>query len=170
MIASAIRSSQILSRCHLARTSLASFNRTQSTDKTDNNHPGHTDGFCNVCHGTKVDSEYYTEPWIPPYPKRPAETIEVKRSRLLYQSRKRGMLENDLLLATFASRYLPKLELPQLQQYDNLINGESNDWEIFYWIIGQKPTPVEFDNDIMKLLREHAANLNKEVRIRQPDL
>ena len=38
------------------------------------------------------------EPWIPPFIENFNEPIDEKRSRLLYQSRKRGMLENGLLL------------------------------------------------------------------------
>ena len=38
------------------------------------------------------------EPWIPEYIEKFHEPLEEKRSRLLYQSRKRGMLENGLLL------------------------------------------------------------------------
>lgn len=40
---------------------------------------------------------------------RTGETLEVARKRLIYQSRKRGMLENDLLLSTFADSYLATL-------------------------------------------------------------
>lgn len=46
--------------------------------------------------------EIYTPPDavlpVPPYVEKQGETIELKRARLLYQSRKRGMLENGLLL------------------------------------------------------------------------
>ena len=35
---------------------------------------------------------------VPQYEKRKNEDVKVKRARLLYQSRKRGMLENGLLL------------------------------------------------------------------------
>lgn len=38
--------------------------------------------------------------------------------RLLYQSRKRGMLENDLILSTFAHKYLNKLNEKQIDEYD----------------------------------------------------
>ena len=38
------------------------------------------------------------EPWIPEYIEKFHEPLEDKRSRLMYQSRKRGMLENGLLL------------------------------------------------------------------------
>lgn len=36
----------------------------------------------------------------------------------MYQSRKRGMLENDLLLSTFAAKYLEKFTNRQIEQYD----------------------------------------------------
>ena len=41
---------------------------------------------------------------IPPYDEKFNEPLEEKRSRLLYQSRKRGMLENGLLLGKNFSR------------------------------------------------------------------
>ena len=46
------------------------------------------------------------EPTIPPYLEKFNEPLEEKRSRLIYQSRKRGILENGLLLATFADKNL----------------------------------------------------------------
>lgn len=38
--------------------------------------------------------------------------------RLIYQSRKRGMLENGLLLSTFAAKFLGQMSDKQLQEYD----------------------------------------------------
>jgi hypothetical protein len=46
------------------------------------------------------------EPTIPPYIEKFDEPIHEKRARLLYQSRKRGMLENGLLLGSFANNIL----------------------------------------------------------------
>ena len=40
------------------------------------------------------------------------------------------------LSSTFASLYLEKLTEPQLKMYDSLINKPTNDWEIYYWMIG----------------------------------
>ena len=42
--------------------------------------------------------EDVVEPPLPPYKERQGESLQVRKARLLYQSRKRGMLENDLLL------------------------------------------------------------------------
>ncbi|CAG2253522.1 SDH5 [Mytilus edulis] len=107
---------------------------------------------------------------LPEYQEREKEALEVKKARLLYQSRKRGMLENGLLLSSFAAEFLNSFDEKETTMYDRLINKPSNDWEIYYWAIGNKPTPEEFDNKIMDLLKKHACNENMVDRSRQPDL
>merc|ERR1711915_917599 len=95
------------------------------------------------------------EPTIPEFIEKFEEPLEEKRSRLIYQSRKRGMLENGLLLGSFAKRYIATMDQEQLTLYDRLINLPSNDWEIYYWATENKPTPEEFDNVVMDMLKEH---------------
>lgn len=107
---------------------------------------------------------------IPKYQMKQNETTEVKRARLLYQSRKRGMLENGLILSTFASEYLNKMSENQLDLYDNLINQVSNDWDIYYYATNIKEIPTEYNNEIMDMLKKHVKNEKKEERLRQPDL
>jgi len=116
------------------------------------------------------DEDGRLEPWIPEYEDKFHEASEDKRQRLLYQSRKRGILENGLLLGSFADKYLDNMTEEEMALYDRLINLPSNDWEIYYWATGTKPTPDEFDNDIMDKLKEHAQNKNKESRIVMPPL
>ncbi|KAG4076529.1 hypothetical protein HA402_011345 [Bradysia odoriphaga] len=106
---------------------------------------------------------------IPEYPQRENEKLEVRKQRLIYQSRKRGMLENDLLLSTFASKFLKTMSAEQVQQYDTLINKPSNDWDIYYWATNKKPTPPEYETEVMTLLRDHVKNAQRESR-RMPDL
>ncbi|XP_014208224.1 succinate dehydrogenase assembly factor 2, mitochondrial-like [Copidosoma floridanum] len=110
------------------------------------------------------------EPSIPPYIEKENENVSTKRARLLYQSRKRGMLENGLLLSTFAKKYLDNFNEEQLKLYDRLINLPSNDWDIFYWATDVKPVPQEFQNEVMDLLKKHIKNENREARIAQPSL
>ncbi|KAI9813636.1 MAG: succinate dehydrogenase assembly factor 2 [Pycnora praestabilis] len=71
--------------------------------------------------------------------RRTGEDANTMRARLLYQSRKRGTLESDLLLSTFADTNLPKMSTKQLQQYDLFL--DENDWDIYYWTT-QEPTPT----------------------------
>lgn len=80
------------------------------------------------------------------------------------------MLENDLLLSTFAAKYLRSMNIDQIEMYDNLINKPSNDWDIYYWATEKTPTPPEYENDMMKLFRKHVKNELKEKRLRMPDL
>ena len=55
------------------------------------------------------------------------------------QSRKRGTLESDLLLSTFADTNLGNMSPKQLQQYDLFL--DENDWDSYYWAT-QEPTPT----------------------------
>ncbi len=57
-----------------------------------------------------------------------------------------------------------------LEQYDVMINKPTNDWELFYWMTEKKPTPSEYDNEVMKMLKEHTRNEKMETRYRMPDL
>lgn len=107
---------------------------------------------------------------IPIYKEKKNEPLQLQKSRLLYQSRKRGMLENGLLLSTFAAKYLESMDAKQTKLYDQLINMPTNDWDIFYWATGVKPTPSEYDNEIMAMLKAHVKNANREKRLCQPDL
>lgn len=107
---------------------------------------------------------------IPPYKHKDNETTELRKARLLYQSRKRGMLENGLILSTFAQRYLKDMNESQVKLYDALINQPTNDWDIFYWATNVKTTPDEYNNEIMELLKKHVKNEKREQRFRQPGL
>ncbi|KAI1389429.1 DUF339-domain-containing protein [Hypoxylon trugodes] len=60
------------------------------------------------------------------------------RARLVYQSRKRGTLESDLLLSTFADAYLPTMTREQMTQYDQFL--DENDWDIYYWATQEPPS------------------------------
>lgn len=57
---------------------------------------------------------------LPPRVPREKEPIGVLRARLVYQSRKRGMLEGDLLLSTFAAENLPRMSLEELKEFDRV--------------------------------------------------
>lgn len=75
--------------------------------------------------------------------RRQDEDIETMRARLTYQSRKRGILEADLLLSTFAHGHLGRMGPQLLEQYDRFL--DENDWDIYYWATQQAPpTSVEY--------------------------
>jgi len=71
--------------------------------------------------------------------RRTGEDANTMRARLLYQSRKRGTLESDLLMSTFAEAHLREMTPAQMAQYDLFL--DENDWDIYYWAT-QEPTPT----------------------------
>ncbi|EXJ91426.1 hypothetical protein A1O1_04538 [Capronia coronata CBS 617.96] len=77
--------------------------------------------------------------------RRTGEDLATMRARLLYQSRKRGTLESDLLLSTFAAENLSSMSKSQLEQYDQFL--DENDWDIYYWAT-QSPagTPTSLES------------------------
>ena len=88
--------------------------------------------------GEIVAGQFRVEPL-----RRVGEDLETMRARLLYQSRKRGILETDLLLSTFAHSHLEKMDRRMLDQYDRFL--DENDWDIYYWATQQAPpTSVEY--------------------------
>jgi hypothetical protein len=48
------------------------------------------------------------------------ESLPALRARLVYQSRKRGTLESDLLLSTFARENLDSMSEEELREYDHV--------------------------------------------------
>jgi len=91
------------------------------------------------------------------------ESIETMRARLVYQSRKRGTLESDLLLSTFARDALAGMEELELREYDRLL--DEPDWDIYYWATNKRTPPERWTNSsVLERLRVHAKNEGKVVR------
>jgi succinate dehydrogenase assembly factor 2 len=107
---------------------------------------------------------------IQPLP-REGEKPETKRARLLYQSRKRGILETDLLLSRFAEKYLKDMTLEQMEEYDQLLDEQ--DWDIYYWATRNeviKPCPERWEkSELMAKLRDLAENKKRDL-LRMPEL
>lgn len=109
------------------------------------------------------------EEWGMPTPiDRTGETPQALRARLIYQTRKRGVLEADLLLSTFARDQLPAMDVAQMQEFDKVSLGDERtcsrsrphtqatrltpqfldepDWDIYYWCVDKKPVPERWAN------------------------
>ncbi|KAI9368628.1 WD40-repeat-containing domain protein [Aspergillus egyptiacus] len=80
--------------------------------------------------------------------RRTGEDVSTMRARLLYQSRKRGILESDLLLSTFADVYLKDMSKEQLEEYDRFL--DENDWDIYYWATQDPPTEDKAATEVPK--------------------
>lgn len=104
---------------------------------------------------------------------RPNEDTEVKRARLLYQSRKRGILETCLILSNFTKKYLPSMTRSELDQLERLM--DCNDWDLYYWATETEgavtPCPEEIENlPVMRKLRKAIGERPHDTVMRMPDL
>lgn len=126
----------------------------------------HYRGFATKCNDDDVLLRVKVEPI-----KRHNESLDRKRARLVYQSRKRGILETDLLLGGFAAKYLKEMTPEELAEYDSLL--DELDWDIYYWATKNfetSPIPEKWNNSrIMKKLQVYAQNREKQI-LRMPDL
>lgn len=73
--------------------------------------------------------------------------------KLQFRSWHRGTREMDLLMGSFADRYLPNFDARQLAQYAAIL--ELSDPDLYNWITQKEPVPTELHSDVMDLLLQH---------------
>ena len=66
----------------------------------------------------------------------------VKIKRLLMQSNRRGIKENDIILGRFAKTHINSLSDQELSTYEELLL--ENDQELYLWFSGVKSPPNHF--------------------------
>ncbi|KAG8991859.1 succinate dehydrogenase assembly factor 2 [Tulasnella sp. 427] len=99
---------------------------------------------------------------------RDGEDVDTLRARLVYQSRKRGNLEMDLIFSTFAKENLATMSEEELKEFDKLM--DEPDWDTYYWCTRKREPPARWaDSPLLAKLRKHAQNEGRVVR-RMPDL
>lgn len=130
---------QLVRPCSAARFFTTAKSRLSSTKESDLTHPA-------LLKDPPVDNpSTSTDPWtikpppLPPVPEGPStmkellasphpegrddEPVDILRKRLVYESRKRGILEMDLILGTFAKTRLQGMDEEQLREYDRVSLG-----------------------------------------------
>jgi len=85
------------------------------------------------------------------------ESPDIRRKRLLFRSRQRGMLETSLLLRAFADRYLAELDGGQLDGFEALL--EANDNDLLDWVVGKKAVPATIDGGLVDLIKNFRKNI-----------
>jgi len=84
------------------------------------------------------------------------ENVKTLRSRLVYQTRKRGTLETGLLLSSFAtSERIDGMGKEELHELDRLL--AIPEWTIYYWAIGKQSPPDGSEWSSSKLLGQHVS-------------
>lgn len=93
-----------------------------------------------------------------PKPSGPAMDKETRLKRLSYRAHHRGFREADIVLGSFADRELTGLSPAELDQFEALL--AEDDHELYGWILGRAPAPVEHDHALLARLR---ASLGKHL-------
>lgn len=85
----------------------------------------------------------------------PEEKDYVRRKRMIYRSKQRGWLEADILMGSWATKFVPTLTNEELDDYDVLLDEETID--IFNFITGKDALPDHLKNkSVMKRLQQYA--------------
>jgi len=93
------------------------------------------------------------------FEKNPVDTL---RSRLYYQSKKRGILENDIVLGGFADKELKSLTENELHAYDKIINGGHVEWDLYHYLAGKKELPSDLlDNPVFNRMSDFVKQLKE---------
>ncbi|KAG9319682.1 hypothetical protein KVV02_007784 [Mortierella alpina] len=112
-----------------------------------------------------IDPDGFQTPYtnLPPLPRDPDESLQTIRARLTYQARKRGILETDLLLSTFAKEFLGNMTIDECRRFDKFL--DEPDWDIYYWVTGKKEVPERWKGDaVFEKIVKHAKNEGRVVR------
>ena len=75
--------------------------------------------------------------------------IETVRKRLAIKSWRRGTKELDLILGRFSNNNLRKLEMAELDLYEQLLSND--DYVIYNWLFGKEESPKIFYNLIKQI-------------------
>jgi antitoxin CptB len=72
-------------------------------------------------------------------------------NRIRFRAWRRGFREADLILGGFADACVPTMTEADLARFERLL--EQPDHDIYDWVLGRRPPPAPFDDDLMARLR-----------------
>ena len=79
------------------------------------------------------------------------DDLDLRRRRLAFRARHRGIKEMDLLLGRFADEALAGMDADRLARFEALVDVPDRD--LYGWIAGSEPVPATYDDDIMASLK-----------------
>jgi antitoxin CptB len=88
-----------------------------------------------------------------PQAEKQVESIENWRKRLTFRAWHRGTREMDLLIGSFAEKYINEFDAADLAIFEEILIN--NDPDVYDWIIGRQKAPVELKSKVLDLLLAH---------------
>ena len=87
------------------------------------------------------------------------ENIEIFRKKLLYKASHRGTKEMDILMGSFADKFIQLFDDHELSLLDILL--DQDDDHIYKIILNKTSIPENIDNRVTKLLIDFANTINE---------
>jgi antitoxin CptB len=76
------------------------------------------------------------------------DQYEIRRRRLLYQSKRRGSKEADMVIGQFAIEFLDDMTAEELDQFESLL--QESDPDLMTWVSGLESPPDKHQNQIFQ--------------------
>ena len=81
-----------------------------------------------------------------------SSVLDERRRKLKFRAWRRGFREMDLLMGSFADEHLATLSEDDVSEFERLLG--TPDWEVFAWLVGQKPVPPNFESSLLTRIME----------------
>ncbi len=76
--------------------------------------------------------------------------MDSHRRKLVFRAWRRGFREMDLLMGSFADEHMEALSSEGVAEFERLLSLP--DWEVYAWLIGQKPVPDNHKGPVLDAL------------------
>jgi antitoxin CptB len=93
---------------------------------------------------------------VPVMPSISDENLFARRKRLLYRANHRGIKEMDIILGGFASAWIDRLTMGQLDEFEEIM--QENDRDLLSWFTGEANAPKEINNALFNEILHHQKN------------
>jgi antitoxin CptB len=81
-----------------------------------------------------------------------SSVLDERRRKLKFRAWRRGFREMDLLMGSFADEHLATLSEDDVSEFERLL--ATPDWEVFAWLVGQKPVTQNFESPLLTRIME----------------
>lgn len=94
------------------------------------------------------------------------EPEKLKRS-IEWRSKERGMLETELVFQSFTKKYLGKLSLPQLKEYQHVLN-DYDEPDLWNYLTDTDKVPERLQqSDMWRMIRDHMRENSLNPRLKK---
>lgn len=80
-------------------------------------------------------------------------TLEKKRKQLIFRSGHRGMKEMDLIMGSFAAKYIQTFTPEEIEQYEVLL--DVSDPDLYNWYLQKEEIPEQHRHGVSELFLAH---------------